>query len=128
MIPVGPISSLIDLSPVGVHGEGKKDEAKVLSIGSGCDPQEFLAAMDRDLARIRAAVPNSEPCAVPEILFNGLDTVRTDTSSCSGSDWGLRWQQILFCSLLLTFILPIFVWYKRQQDENHDSLLDHDNP
>jgi hypothetical protein len=117
-IPIKPISCLVDLNPAPVHKE-KKTEPRTLSIGSGCDPQEFLAAMDRDLAKIRATVPAGQPTVSNEICFKALEPAKD--VPCSGSDWGLKWQQILICSLILTFILPVFIWLTHHQYGTSDN-------
>ncbi|XP_059486333.1 lysM and putative peptidoglycan-binding domain-containing protein 4-like [Neocloeon triangulifer] len=113
-IPRRPITSLVDLTPETPSPAPQPESELVkLRIGSGCNPTDFLAAMDRDLAKIRAAVPQVESAAPPsEIMFNATPPSNL-INSCSGSDWGLRWQHILMFSLVFTLSLPLFIWYNQ---------------
>ncbi|CAB3382358.1 Hypothetical predicted protein [Cloeon dipterum] len=113
-IPRRPITSLVDLTESPTKPPEPESELVKLRIGSGCNPTEFLAAMDRDLAKIRSSVPQVESSnSQAEIMFNAPQAASSSNlmGSCSGSDWGLRWQPILILSLVFTFLLPLFIWY-----------------
>jgi hypothetical protein len=116
-IPLRPITSLVDLSTPS-ESAVKPDESELvkLRIGSGCNPTEFLAAMDRDLAKIRANVPQVH--LPTEIMFNASPPPPSNLiNSCSGSDWGLRWQPILLFSLVFALSLPFIIWYNKHHIE-----------
>lgn len=113
-IPLRPITSLVDLSVPSESAVKPDNESELvkLRIGSGCNPTEFLAAMDRDLAKIRANVPQVN--LPTEIMFNASPLPPSNLiNSCSGSDWGLRWQPIVLFSLVFTLSLPFIIWYNK---------------